>query len=209
MLPLPITDFFSTLDKVFGFLKDRQIRRRDYFDKVIDPLYAQFSVVGEDYLKVFREARTALEKVGKKASQKDKFKLLETMQNRREEFLTSRLKVRGIVNAFRPHAEKEKDKELLSLLEAMDRFFYGSGTMKGGSVGYQLVDVFSIWARPDEEKELGYPDRVLGINHLRISEKGVPVWLISAATEELEKAWFETAGRYASLRMKYLGNKIL
>jgi hypothetical protein len=217
MLTLAIGEFLSGADKVIGLLKGQQVRRREYFDKIIDPMYTQFAVIGEDYLKLLREARSALENVPKKLSFEKKLKLLAQIRDRREEFLAGRLKVRAMVQSFQPHVKKEKDRELFALLLAMDKFFYGSGRRDFNmSVGSQLVDLFSIWAtensRNASDVTPGSQQMVTRIADPQIAKgyaaKDLTVF-VSISLQGLETAWFEAAGRYADLRLKYLGNKLL
>jgi hypothetical protein len=216
MFPVGISEFLSAADKALGLLKSQQVRRREYFEKIIDPVYTQFAVAGEDYLKLFREARNALEMAPKRISSSKKLKLVSQIRDRREEFLAGRLKVRAMVEAFGSHVKQEQDRELYALLHAIDKFFFGSGYRRdGGSSGAYLIDFFSLWATRGESNDFSgeheeYTEVVIG-GALQAQRYGADdlTQFVRDTIDGLETAWFEAAGRYADLRLKYLGNKIL
>ena len=56
----PVSPFLVLIDRLIGLIQERKTRRRDYFEKIIDPLYVLFAALGEDYLRLFRIAREAL-----------------------------------------------------------------------------------------------------------------------------------------------------
>jgi hypothetical protein len=189
----PVSAFLALIDRLIGLIRERKTRQRDYFEKIIDPLYVQFVPLGEDYLKLFRVARQALE--GPKRARKSRFA---EVRAKREEFAAARAKLRALLERCEKNSKKQKGEELVTFLNAMLRFFTPNVLRGGGlgSLGRELVNFFELWTKGDADGEG---------NRLRVSDKEFEIY-VAQATARLESAWYEIAGRYMELKLKYLGD---
>jgi hypothetical protein len=204
----PIAPFMALIDRVIELVGARQVRRRQYFEKIIDPLYAQFTPLGEDYFKLFRSATTI---VGRpKKTRKPK---LEEIESKREDFAAARAKLRALVECCRKESSRRGDDELLGFLTAIQRFFAPMIlTSDDSSLGWELLGFVYLWARcprpgdkmtcrKNRNDVLG-PDSANLPESVSTEEMG---FYVAGATARLEAAWYEIAGRYMELRLKYLG----
>jgi hypothetical protein len=180
----PVSPFLSLIDRIISLIKARETRRRDYFEKVIDPLYLQFKPLGENYINLFHEAHVAMQRRKKV----DRAQAVLMIRRRREEFVAARAQLRGLLEVCQKHSRKKKDEELSAFIEAMSRFFRPMVMQNpgSGSLGAQLVDFFEAWEGRRARVRWAPPDFVL------------------AATHRLEMSWYEIAGRYMELKLKYL-----
>src|ERR1039458_6268177 len=114
----PVSPFLALIDHLISLVRERKTRRRDYFEKIIDPLYTQFTPLGEDYLKLFRFATGALERP--KRARKT---TLAEIRAKREEFEAARAKLRALLERCEEDAKKRRDDDLVTFLRALVKFF--------------------------------------------------------------------------------------
>ena len=106
---------------------------------------------------------------------------------KREEFAAARAKLRALLERCEQNSKKQKGEELVTFLNAMLRFFTPRVLTGPGSLGRELVDLFEVWAKANRDgKEFEL--------------------YIAQATSRLESTWYEIAGRYMELKLKYLGD---
>ena len=185
--PDPYLVLVETLTKL---IPRRKTKRKEYFEKFIEPLYQEFVPLGKDILLQFRAARNSLK--GKKKNRDVQF---EAIRARREEFSEARHQLRALLEACKNHLERRKDKELAEFVEAMAAFFNPRITRFGSaysSAGESLVRFFH--------------DRVED----RIRQRSLSPMLsdkeleqtISRVTSELERSWFEISGRFMAIKLE-------
>lgn len=180
----PVTQFIALIDGIIRLVKSRQTKRREYFDKIIDPLYAQFKPLGDDYINLFREAERAEASKSKRINAE----VVERIRRRRDEFSLARAQLRALLAVCEKHAQKKRDSELREFLLAMSRFFNPLIVSNPfGSLGTELVQAFE-----NAEKWVA-------------AGQGVPIEFARRVRASLEGAWYEVAGRYMELKLKYLG----
>jgi hypothetical protein len=90
----PVSPYLALIDRIISLVQARKIRRRDYFEKIIDPLYAQFIPLGEDTLSLFRTARI----VGN-LPQKKRVAKFEELRKKREQFVDARKRLQALLEA--------------------------------------------------------------------------------------------------------------
>ncbi len=135
----PVSPFLALIDRLIALLKERKTRRREYFEKIIDPIYTQFVPLGEDYIKLFRNAAEALHE-----SKKSRNAKIARIIEKREEFAASRARLRALLGACERDSKKRKDEELIAFLSAMLRFFTPIVSTRPASLGRELVDFLVI-----------------------------------------------------------------
>src|SRR5215469_4678087 len=91
----PISPYLALIDRLIGLFKERKTRRRDYFEKIIDPIYIQFVPLGEDYITMFRAAAEAVESGSKKSRNATIAKIIK----KRQEFAEARSRLRALLEA--------------------------------------------------------------------------------------------------------------
>jgi len=204
----PIAPFMALIDRVIELVGARRVRRRQYFEKIIDPLYTQFTPLGEDYVKLFRSASAI---VGRpKKTRKPKLAEIESM---REDSAAARAKLRALVECCRKESSRRGDDELLGFLTAILRFFAPMILRSDeSSLGWELLEFFYLWARCPRpgDKMTCRENRndALGPDSANLPESVSTEEMssyVAGATVRLEAAWYEIAGRYMELRLKYLG----
>jgi len=185
----PVSPFLALIDRIISLVKERDTKRREYFEKIVDPLYTQFKPLGEDYLKLFQAAQQTVLKAST-IKRKNKRKISEAVlqiKARRNEFASTRAQLRALLEVCEKNAAKKKDEELAEFVRAMVRFFQPM-ILKSpvGSRGQELVSFFELWQRAN------------------FSDTFVDSYLAPAAAR-LEASWYEIAGRYMELKLKSLG----
>jgi hypothetical protein len=184
----PVSPFLALVDRIISLFKERETKRREYFEKIIEPLYTQFKPLGENYLKLFQEAEQTILNASK-TKHKNKRKLskaVSRIRERREEFASTRAQLRALLEVCEKNAaKKKKDAELADFVGAMARFFQPT-VLKSSSRGQELVSFFEEWELHD------------------FSAQSLDHYLLSA-TARLETSWYEMAGRYMELKLKALG----
>jgi hypothetical protein len=184
----PVSPFLALIDRIISLVKARDTKRREYFEKIIDPLYTQFKPLGENYLNLFREAQEAV----RRSKKGRKTEAISLVRRRRDEFAAARAHLKALLEVCEKHSKKGRDEELVDFVQAMSRFFRPMGTHGGlGSLGTQLVDFFEVWESRSREGR-------------RVSVGEDPLAFIQGATARLETSWYEIAGRYMELKFKYL-----
>jgi len=186
----PITPFLTLIDRIISLIKARETKRREYFEKIIDPLYTQFKPLAENYLKLFHEAQEAIQS-RKKAKRGAAVVMIRA---KRDEFAAARRQLRGLFDVCEENCKKRGDEELTEFVRAMSRFFVPT-TEQPSSLGRLLVDVFEAW----EERRFG-PVHA-GKRKIEIDQAN---HFIRDATAHLEASWYELAGRYMKLKLRYL-----
>src|SRR5260370_3339570 len=179
----PVSPFLSLIDRIISLIKGRETRWRDYFEKIIYPLYIQFRPLGENYIHLFREAQDAL----KSSKKRDRSEAVLLVRRRREEFAAARAQLGALLGVCEKHSKKKKDEELTAFVRAMSQFFHPMIMPNPGlgSLGRQLIDFFEAW-------------------ELR-GAKTSPLDFVRSGTARLDASWHEIAGRYMELRIRYLG----
>ena len=178
----PVSPFLSLIDRIISLIKARETRRRDYFEKIIDPLYTQFRPLGENYINLFREAEDAL----RSSKKRDRSEAVLLIRRRREEFAAARAQLGALLSVCEKHSKTKKDEELTTFVRAMSQFFHPMIMPNPGlgSLGRQLVGFFEAW-------------------ELR-GARWSPLDFVRAGTARLNASWYEIAGRYMELKIKYL-----
>jgi hypothetical protein len=142
--------------------------------------------LGEDYLKLFREAQEA---IGKSKNWEES-KPVSAIKKRREEFAATRAQLRALLEVCEKDCVEKKEEELTEFILAILKFFQPElrsiNPLKKSS-GQELVEFFEDW------KDFGY------------SEKFALEYLTSAVAT-LEAVWYETGGRYMAIKLKSLGS---
>jgi hypothetical protein len=186
----PVTPFLSLIDRLISLIKEPEIKRREYFEKIIDPLYTQFKPLGEDYLVLFREARKAVDSAKRK---RDVIAAAADISRRRDQFAASRAQLNALLSVCQK-SMKKKDQDLADFLFAMQAFFFLEVRLGGGlsSLGKHLVELFSYWEQQQRPSKSGLVPHSAAI-------KG-----ILSVSARLERSWFEIAGRYMELKLKYV-----
>jgi len=176
----PVSPFLSLIDRIISLVKERETKRREYFEKIIEPLYIQFKPLGEDYLRLFRDAQAVIQS----SKKRPRANAASAIKKKREEFAATRAQLRALLNVCEKNAVKRKDEELAEFVRAMVQFFQPmvpDSSMP--SLGVQLVDFFQLWRHGDS--------RYLAF--------------LPAAVARLEACWYEISGRYMELKLKSLG----
>jgi hypothetical protein len=186
----PVTPFLTLIDRIISLLKTRGTKRREYFEKIIDPLYAQFKLLGENYLKLFHVAQEAIQS-HERAKRR---RAVVMIRAKREEFAAARKQLRALLFVCEDNSKNRCDEELTEFVRAMSRFFVPK-TEQGNSLGWQLVDVFEAWGERRIEPIHAWERRI---------EPDEARHFIRDATAYLEASWFELAGRYMKLKLRYL-----
>jgi hypothetical protein len=207
----PVSPFLALIDRLISLVQERKTRRRDYFEKIIDPLYSQFTPLGEDYLALFRAAKESIN--GPKRGRKARVAEIAT---KREGFVAARMKLRALLERCETKSNKQRDEELVAFLQAMLSFFRPMVSTAPGSLGRELVDVFVLWSHGTRKAiEVSRSGRKAVDDLLRSSpSETAPVLTstedltryIGEATARLEEAWYEIAGRYMELKLKYVAS---
>ncbi len=186
----PVSPFLALIDRIISLVKERDTKRREYFEKIIDPLYTQFKPLGEDYLKLFQEALQAIMDARqfkpKSHSKRKRAEAVSAIRKRREQFAATRAQLRALLEVCEQNAVKKKDEELAAFVRAMFRFFQPVVLTPRRSLGQELVDFFERWQKSDYSNE--------------IAEAFLP-----SAAHRLEVSWYEISGRYMELKLKSLG----
>jgi hypothetical protein len=205
----PVSPFLALIDRLISLIRERKTRQRDYFEKIIDPLYTQFTPVGEDYLKLFRTAREAVN--GPKRGRKSK---LAEITAKREEFVATRVKLRTLLERCEKNAKKQNEDDLIAFLGAMLKFFAPTVTTTPvSSLGKELVDFFVLWTYGTQEAvRASRSDQKNAVELLRSAHSQTAlhddstealILYVAQATARLETSWYEIAGRYMELKLKY------
>lgn len=118
----PVSPFLVLIDRLISVVRERNTRRRDYFEKVIDPLYAQFTPLGEDYLALFRAATDALNR-----PKRERKATVAEIAAKRETFVAARIKLRALIEICEKHSKKKRDEELAAFLRADAEIFQSDG----------------------------------------------------------------------------------
>jgi hypothetical protein len=178
----PVTPFLALIDRIISLVRERETKRREYFEKIVEPLYIQFKPLGEDYLNLFRDPQEAI----KNSKKQRRVRVVSAVKKKRDEFAAARAQLRALLEACERNATKKKDKELTEFIAAMAGFFQPMVlSTRFPSIGRELVNFFELWAGPDSNT---------------IIEKYLP-----AAAARLEASWYEISGRYMELKLKALG----
>lgn len=217
-----LTAWLSLVDRLISLIQARKLRRKDYFEKIIDPLYIQFIPLGEDILTLFRTIRLKVfyvelnyfdpettEIVPRyqlwnsvmmgKASGELHDAISEDVEDlimRREKFLDSRNRLRALLEVCERDLEDRGDEQLQAFVRSMFEFFNPRGE-KGDSDGARLVSLFSSSLNEYGFLQLYEPSRYRYV-HDEIDLAG----MIESMTRRLESSWYEIAGRYMELKLK-------
>ena len=181
--------FLLLVDRVISLIRVRKTRKRERFEKIIDPLYTEFVPLGEDLLALFREAKKSLG--GTKQQRKAAFKKL---QAQRDRFADSRARLRALANACGSTMAK-KDPPVSGFVNSLASFFmpvawYSDSPPK--TAGANLVEKFSSF-----EQSLEAAGRNPEYSKDRLE------YFISESIAHLERSWYEIAGRYMELKLKH------
>lgn len=189
----PVSPYLALIDRIISLVQAGKTRRRDYFEKIVDPLYTQFVPLAEDTLDLFRSAHKALD--GPKKRRKDDF---EKIRAQRDKFADARLRLRGLLTACEKNLSEKKSEELAAFVLSMFRFFNPEGVIHiGGTTGSHLVQLFNERALYPKGLVVGIPDSLPDV----ISDSQLET-IITSMTKRLEASWFEIAGRYMELKIK-------
>jgi hypothetical protein len=176
----PVEPFLALIDRIISLLKARKAKRREYFEKIIDPLYAQFKPLGEDYLKLFRRASDALQKPNKRISKST----ILTIKNGREQFSDLRSQLRALLIVCAKDSKEKGEKDITEFVEALEGFF--KPVFEQPSVAFLLVAELELW----------------NLKNPRAVPEPRLVEFVVKITDQLERSWYEIAGRYMELRPK-------
>lgn len=202
----PVTPFLALIDRLISLVNARKTHRSEYFQKIIEPLYTQFTPLAEDYLELFRMAK----KVFDEPKRSRKAQLVE-ISSKREKFMDSRVRLRVLLETCEKHAKKKKkDEELISFLRAMLRFFIPMvETSRLSSLGRQLVDFMILWVHGERAARSANQDvrtaRYLEAAPREVHYSFTPMFkaYVDGASARLEASWYEISGRYMELKLKY------
>jgi len=207
----PVSPFLALIDRLISLIKEREMTRKEYFEKIIAPLYESFSQVGGDYIALFRQARSLLETLSATADYETAFL---TIRDRREQLLEARTELRAFAKAYREGAEKKGGEETTRFLASMLQFFYASELMTElRQPGFHWRKVFA-----EQEAASRYISSiafalVLQFQELRMCRLQPSEYLVQQARTfidgslaGLETTWSEIALLFADMKMKAYAN---
>jgi hypothetical protein len=210
----PISPYLALIDRLISLIQAGKTRRKDYFEKIIDPLYTEFVPAGEDMLALFRAARTGVKTFEKRHkiktnkgdlmppwTSKQRREILIEMQAdfkaiqlQREKFVDARNRLKGLLAACEENLKRKDEADLGAFVSSMIQFFNPAGQY-GQSVGLVLVNLFRDQIVDiDRTKQPGSDRYVSSLDQL--------AEIISSMTDRLETDWFVIAGRYMELKLK-------
>jgi len=185
-----ITNILKLIDRAIDLVKIRKTRKRDYFEKVVDPLYKEFVPLGGNLLALFRSAKESLR--GTKRQRKTAFEMI---QEQRDTFAGARAALRASAEKFGSVMSK-KEPLLTAFVNSLASFFmpnapsYVDRPMRSRAA--TLLEKYNMF-----EQSLDAAGRNPEYNKEQLED------FIAGATTDLEKAWYEIAGRYMELKLKY------
>jgi len=238
----PVTPFLALIDRVIALIRERNLRQKELFDNVIEPLYQKFTTIGPDYIKLFRDARDLL---SRQHEGNDPQVILRELRARREELRDARIQLRALIAAYETRLAQREDDDILEFLGALHKFFslrllasFGevstrntqielspSGSTLDDKVNSRSSDEVSTECFKSEELtaagvrsthgssflmeyvEASIAPTAIGEGHSFDIDKATSSAQLHPhfwdAVLRLEATWFELAGRYADLQMKY------
>lgn len=182
----PISPFLALIDRLISLIQARKTRRREYFEKIIDPLYAQFVPLGEDVLSLFRSAKISLDSHALHESSE-----FHELRGRRNKCADARARLTALARECRKHMAK-KDSELADFVQSIELFFWPNvpDRTPQSSPAILVMRFFEL--------EVFYLLKLE--NHA--GEDDLRIW-IGDAIEVMQRSWYEIAGRYMALKLKY------
>jgi hypothetical protein len=115
----PVSPFLVLIVRIISLVKARDTKRREYCEKIIEPLYTQFKPLREDYLKLFQEAQAAI----RNSKKRRRSEAVAAIKQRRNEFAATRAQLRALLEVCEKNAVKKKDEELRQFVFAILKFF--------------------------------------------------------------------------------------
>lgn len=192
----PISPFLALIDRLIELVQVRKTRKREYFEKIIDPLYMEFTPLGADTLALFRSAKDALH--GPKQNKKAQFEMI---RSRREGFSQARVRLRKLIASCMTDIQDRHYLDLASFAEDMLSFFEPAGEYRpevlplpGKSLSHDLVYLFHERI-PEGERSGRYLSR-------RLTDQELEECL-NSATARLSGWWEQIAEDYMRLKLKY------
>ena len=193
MAAVAVGVFVEVVDRLIEILKARKRKKRELFDEVIEPTFAEVQCVVEAYFVFFSRARQGLERAER---QSDYRLLVKDLSDKRRDFQAVRLKIAELTKALRAKARAEPVRHFA---EAVDELFEATlikasvlklpaaptpqVIRRGASARSALLDRIDFGLRDSKRALLSYCDERL---------------------EKLEAAFTRVAGHYATLRLHSL-----
>ena len=112
--------FISLLDRIINLVKQRSIRKQQFFDEIIDPLYLELQPVVDDYFHLFRES---LQMVKNSNNYDDLNNAVEKIRQNRNHLLQTRIKVREMADTIK---NEVKDEKVVNFANDILKFFNSS-----------------------------------------------------------------------------------
>ena len=178
---LTLDTFLKLVDRVIALVKERQQTKAQVFEEIVEPLFVELQPVVDDYFKLFRHAKDAVEN-----SQKSNLSsAVIGIKNAREAMLLNRIKVREMAATIGEH---DIDKRVKDFADKVESFFYRTITEKSKdkrSYATELIDICDYVLRED-------------------MNKADLIQFISTALRKMEETWVAIAQSYASARVHCL-----
>jgi hypothetical protein len=112
--------FLSLLDRIINLVKQREIKKQQFFDKIIEPLFKELEPVVEDYFNLFRES---LQMVRNSHNYDDLNNAVEKIRRNRNHLLQTRIKVREMADTIK---NEVKDEKVVNFANDILKFFNSS-----------------------------------------------------------------------------------
>lgn len=178
---MPVT-FLALLDRIIALVRIRALNRQQVFTGIVEPLFRELEPVVDDYFALFREAKRTVGTC-RDAQLPD---AIESIRARREELLTTRIKVKEMADIVR---SRIRDKRVKAFASTVYEFFLCTQhphrhrlSMSPSSELVAIVDLLEL---------------TIGLEQSR----DVLLFYLDATLQMLQNRWVEIAQSYASLRL--------
>lgn len=182
----PVTPFLALIDRLISLLKERQTRHKDYFEKIVAPLYADFTPVAEDLLNTVRDA-TRFTGTQSTLSGQERRTALASFYDRRETLLRPRQQLRGLLAAFDNSDDIPKD--IRDFVRLMEDFLYSGPPI--------VIELPAVTPHLSIAISLACQGMIAGTKQL----DGRPFQMYYL---DLETYWSTIARHYMALKIKYI-----
>ena len=184
-----IDTFLKAIENSIALLRERERRRREVFQLVIEPIYCELPELVADNLALVHLAQTALYKLGKTKSPRVATQQHDTLK-RSVDAHRQRLKYRRIaVRTFADElAKTSKDDDCRSFAEAVVNLFEIQTKVGPISATQRTVNLVEYLTSVDfREAECRERTHLLGLSF------------------DIERQWINTTRAYVRLKRKFLG----
>jgi len=148
---LMLTALLAIIDRLIGLVKVRQTQRANFFQKIVEPSFADLLMVHQDYVSMFTEVLDLLSSQGETEEGVQREKALQMLKQRRITLEPLREKLRaleGVTESERDHI----DKDTYALLHALaDYLFIGVNSDERWALKPTTIatDLISVLQRED------------------------------------------------------------